>query len=515
MPDTMNDTTIPITPSQPQKSGIAGFFAKLGAGLKGAAPAIQQIGDSLISAGGSPLQQESLQNRQQLGLQRTQLGMQQQVQQSGLDTAALQRQHLGQEISAFRTPEQTADANLAQQRALLEQQKLAAAPADIVGQVEGGGYGHYERKYIGNDQYDTNPTMVNRQVQNPAVISQQAGSDAENSVGGVPAGPLTNPPLPQNVNMGRSQLMAVSKPLSTSGDIEPDGNSPTGFSRVWRGANYAEVHREPAPAPGAYVPSSTEGSNTVLKQDQNGNWVAVNEPHSSKKNPTLPIPPNPNRSNLTPPNPQAPPATMPNTGNPKSSPRSNLSGPKATPVTDAAGNPLHAPLSADGKKTLRQVSTSDQMLNSVLPDLTAVVSDIGRGSNLYDAAQTRSAWLQYNKLGLDPNSIDPNSIASQFPNVDPRIAKIFPAISMMKVVLAQPFMNNSRNFMFMQQIQQHVPDPEKDTPQLMLSKAQWIKQSLPMIKNAVYESEGINTTPPPTPNTNPNRPPLASFEGKH
>jgi hypothetical protein len=173
----------------------------------------------------------------------------------------------------------------------------------------------------------------------------------------------------------------------------------------------------------------------------------------------------------------------------------------ATPITTSDGNQLHAPLGADAKKTLRQVSTSEQMLNSIMPDLTQAVTDIGHGSNIYDAAQTRASWLEYNK-GLDPNNIDPNSPVSALPGADARITKMFPAIAMMKVVLAQPFMNNSRNFQFMQQIQQHVPDPEKDTPQLMLSKAQWIQKSLPMIKKAVYESEGIGGVPATMPPTN-------------
>jgi hypothetical protein len=393
---------------------------------------------------------------------------------SNLQTADLARQREQKELDTFQSPEQKQAMSIDTAGKLGGIHEQYAEPKLITGPTEGGQLGYFQQDFDPNSkQWNITPAMVTKQVPNP---TQAPGADMPAPIGGQPL------LKPAGTIAARQQLMAMPKP-SGGLVVEPDPHSSTGYSHVSRDAFGNEIFRSPnALPPAAFVPSSTSGSTNTLKQDQNGNWVTISEPHSSTKTPSVPW-----LRTSQPGGSDAAPAPTPN--------RSSGSGPRASLVVNSDGTPLHAPLSADAKKSLRQISTSDQMLNAVLPDLTAAVKDMGHGSNLYDATQTRSAWLQYNQLGLDPNNVDPNSIASSFPNVDPRIAKIFPAISMMKVVLAQPFMANSRNFQFMQQIQQHVPDPEKDTPQLMLSKAQWIKQSLPMIKRAVYESEGVGAAP--------------------
>jgi hypothetical protein len=133
------------------------------------------------------------------------------------------------------------------------------------------------------------------------------------------------------------------------------------------------------------------------------------------------------------------------------------------------------------------------MIDTVRPDLEAVVKDINRGGNIWDSTQQRSAWEQYTKLGLDPSNIDPNSVATLLPNVDQRLAKLLPTLAMLQILGAQPYLRSVRRFEFVKQIQQHLPDPEKDTPQLMLEKLNQLQKNLPGLEKALYESEGVAT----------------------
>jgi len=158
---------------------------------------------------------------------------------------------------------------------------------------------------------------------------------------------------------------------------------------------------------------------------------------------------------------------------------------------------------------LFQIRSTEGMIDMVRPDLEAVVKDIGRGGNVWDSTQQRSAWEQYTKLGLDPSNIDPNSVATLLPNVDQRLAKLLPTLAMLQIIGTQPYLRNVRRFEFVKQIQQHVPNPELDTPQLMLEKLKTMQRNLPALEKALYESEGVTTegrpggTPPPPSVTSP------------
>jgi len=76
-------------------------------------------------------------------------------------------------------------------------------------------------------------------------------------------------------------------------------------------------------------------------------------------------------------------------------------------------------------------------------------------------------------------------------HVDPRIARILPTIAMLQILGAQPYLKNIRRFEFIKQVQQHIPDPEKDTPQLMVEKLRQFDRNLPTILAATYKAEGI------------------------
>lgn len=423
------------------------------------------IANRLAAAFGNyaPLHEE--QRQQQLKMQQDTAASENAVRGSQLQTNALTRQHLQQTIDNTRTPEQEADLQLGTQKKL-----HALKPPES--EIDTDSSGNLIRNEFNSDTQKWSPRT--HEVPNPALDQYNNPSAPKpNYVQDWNAPPPSSIPktIPEAVHpLPPAPMLGVAYGPTVQ---DPSGQFVQDQRSKLTGKSVGSIPVGGTPV--AAMPTTSYSSTNKVEKDVNNNLVNVPETSVNTRV----------RGGAG----AAPPSPFP-------SPRSGA----ATPIMGADGAQLHAPLSADGKKTLRQVSTSGQMLNSIMPDLQQAVTDIGHGSNIYDATQTRASWMEYSK-GLDPNNIDPNSPVAALPGADPRITKMFPAIAMMKVVLAQPFMNNSRNFQFMQQIQQHVPDPEKDTPQLMLSKAQWIQKSLPMIKQAVMESEGVSQPPagPPTP----------------
>lgn len=165
-------------------------------------------------------------------------------------------------------------------------------------------------------------------------------------------------------------------------------------------------------------------------------------------------------------------------------------------VMGPGGVPLHAPLSQGAKNTLYQVDSAQNLIgdpkdpNSLVSQLTAMQD---KGS-LWDAGKQRAAWEEYSKLGIVPS------------NVDPVMAKLLPIIAQVQIIGGMAYLKGIRNQKYIAQIQQHVPDPTKDTPELMVSKLQNLQQTLPLLKQAIYESEGVGAPPnispvaPPTSN---------------
>lgn len=297
----------PQQPQQPQ-----GPFGKIGAFLKQVMPYVTPVANRLAAAAGNygPIELEHQQRED--ALKQSQFGLQQQLQQSTLQNQDLQRQLTTHQIalSTPGSPEYAAkqQGDVTQAAAIEDARNLHAPPKDSVAQVpSGGGQGYYEEAYDPTQgKRVTTPKMVTTQVPNPErqpYADVAAGGKPPNLVQDWNAGPP--PTMPATVPQ-QSQMMALQKPLNAGGDIEPDQNSPTGFSHVWRSSNFQEVHREPAPAPSAYVGSETSGSNTVLKDDGQGHMVPVQLPHSSKKTPITPS----GANNPTPPSPMPP--TSPN-----------------------------------------------------------------------------------------------------------------------------------------------------------------------------------------------------------
>lgn len=166
----------------------------------------------------------------------------------------------------------------------------------------------------------------------------------------------------------------------------------------------------------------------------------------------------------------------------------------AQPLIGPDGQPVHRPLSAVAKNAIGQTTITLDLVDQIMPELDDIAT--GKDKNkLWDSVEQRSAWQQYLKLGIDPSNVDSDSVVTALPNIDPRLAKLFPTIAMLQVVGAQPWLRNIRRFEFLQQVQQHLPDPEKDTPELMVSKLDTLSSNLPNLMRAAYEEEGITQKP--------------------
>jgi hypothetical protein len=255
--------------------------------------------------------------------------------------------------------------------------------------------------------------------------------------------------------------------------------------------------------------SSTTGTRII--KDADNNYVEVPVTSGKKEQRGTPISSGPSSAPLSVTTPQgnASPLGSTPSGGSSTSTRGGLPSPprtgggagRARPILSTGGEQVHAPLSQAAKTGLFQIRSTEGMIDTVRPELEAVVKDIGRGGNIWDSTQQRSAWEQYTKLGLDPSNIDPNSVATLLPTVDPRLAKLLPTLAMLQIIGAQPYLRSVRRFEFVKQIQQHLPDPEKDTPQLMLEKLNQLQRNLPGLEKALMESEGIKQANAPVATT--------------
>lgn len=275
-------------------------------------------------------------------------------------------------------------------------------------------------------------------------------------------------PLLQAVEKITNQR-AISGRMGGNATIIPDANSTkTGLSKVIRDrtGKVIDIQKDTVVPGMAGKVTTTER----IEKDAEGNLVRV--PVTTTTTPVIP-------------GGKAKGGGVPSAANVPTSNRA------ARPILNADGTPLHQPMGQTAKNSLFKIDSALSLADRVRPDLESVTDELKRGGNLWDSVQQRSAWEQYQKLGIDPSNVDPNSIVSQLPNVDPRLARLMPTIAMLQIVGAQPYLQGVRRFEFIKQIQSHLPDPSKDTPQLMVSKLQQLNRNLPALEAALYKSEGI------------------------
>lgn len=342
-----------------------------------------------------------------------------------------------------------------------------------------------QQTQVGTQGAQLNQEMIRRR------LAMMGGTDAQNVIGNL--GKLSEDEqaviqsgrLESNMKGDMAPLMAAVKQVTQNravsgregaGTVVENADSPTGYSKVFYDKTGKNILRKEdnIPPPQGTVPKTTRTQRLI--KDKDGNIVAV--PITTESGPSIPVKKKGQSGG-------GGGSGIPNAGG---GGRAQIRG---TSVLGPDGEPLHGDMSQSAKTTIGQISAALHLSDRIQPDIESAVSDMKRGGNLMDAAKVRSAWAQYLKLGIDPSNVDPDSIVSKLPGVDPRIARILPTIAMLQIVGAQPYLKNIRRFEFIKQVQQHIPDPEKDTPQLMLSKLQQLNRNLPLILAATYKGEGV------------------------
>jgi len=215
------------------KSG-GGFFSKIGTFLRQNGPAISsaisEIGAHLAAAGGNyvPIELERQQRRDLL---------QQQLAQSSMDTANLNRQFLLKQYENYETPAQREAGALRLHGAELEQANTYAKPTDIVAPMPEGGLGHYNQRWNPQTkQFETSPTMVGREVPNPTQAMTMPPVTGTNAVGpqqsptpAIPP-PIGGIPLIKPAPTVTQQQQLPAAPIGVAyspAGIDMDPNSPT------------------------------------------------------------------------------------------------------------------------------------------------------------------------------------------------------------------------------------------------------------------------------------------------
>jgi hypothetical protein len=101
----MATTPAPLTPP----NSNPGFFSRIGAFLKTAAPYIQPIADFLAAAAGNYEPMEEERRQREDALKQSQFRLQSQLQQSTLQNQDLQRQLTQKQLDNYPSPEQQAE----------------------------------------------------------------------------------------------------------------------------------------------------------------------------------------------------------------------------------------------------------------------------------------------------------------------------------------------------------------------------------------------------------------------
>jgi hypothetical protein len=295
--------------SNPPQQG--GFFSRIGAFLKTAAPYIQPIADRLAAAAGNYAPMELERQQREDALRQSQFQLQSQLQQSQLQNQDLQRQLTQKQLENYQTPAQVAQAQLDQQTKLHQMETDFTPPKDIVAPMDTGGMGHYSQTSRWNpntQQMETNtvPTMVTRQVPNPT----QAMVPSPPPSVGPPAPPMPTipPPVggeyllkPPGTVPQQLQLPAMTKPQG-SGMVVPDTNSPTGYSRELYDNFGTVISRIPNALP-PYAQQGFESSNTTTETGPNGvNQINQTTSRRTPVGNSLPPSPLPPTRPSTPPN---------------------------------------------------------------------------------------------------------------------------------------------------------------------------------------------------------------------
>lgn len=130
-------------------------------------------------------------------------------------------------------------------------------------------------------------------------------------------------------------------------------------------------------------------------------------------------------------------------------------------------------LPPDDKKTLETISTARKMMDGVSKALGPNAGQGGVLDDISSGLNSRSQGALYS-LGLRPT--------------DPKYQKIMALGKQLQLIASQPYAKNSRAIQWLNKIQEHIPDPSKDSEGLMVEKLANLSQTLGYIEDSIKTS---------------------------
>lgn len=262
---------------------------------------------------------------------------------------------------------------------------------------------------------------------------------------------------------------------TTSGQIMPDKESPTGFSRVIFDRLGNEVSRaKGATPPAGYVPTTTtsQGVRFVPQPDNTIAAVPVTTTTTRQKN----LPGGQGPANALPPVPgtQAQPAGQ-------SAPAMRPGAGAGQPGNVVGGKPLPTPVKKDVgsvKQALRFAEQMDQILNAPGPNGEAPLSS----RTAFD--QQAVDWLKAR--------VESAKYSTGIKSNDPVFQQMNPLASLLRVLVVSPYLRGLRNMMWVNQIEQHIPDPTQQTPAAMGTRLKVVMDALRGMKQDIMDQEGMD-----------------------
>ena len=246
-----------------------------------------------------------------------------------------------------------------------------------------------------------------------------------------------------------------------AGDFTPDVESTTGFSRFLRDSRTGKnvgVQRNVLP-PSGWAPSVSTTQSIRLVQQLDGSWVPVPVTSTTTRGKALP-----GAAGTTPGLPPLPTAGGARIGQP--------------------GEPIgHKPLVVAVKRDIGNIKLAlnfaaqvKAILDEPGPDGVPLSQRTSLDKQAQDWVKVRVEGALYS-LGIQSK--------------DPRYNKLNPLTSLLRVLIVSPYLKGLRNQLWVDQIQQHVPDATRHTPAAMAARLDVVSAALAEMKKDIIAQEGL------------------------
>jgi len=296
-------------------------------------------------------------------------------------------------------------------------------------------------------------------------------------VGQIPADALGNPIDPNkeyHITRGPGGNVASVYPATEApthvagGEFSPDADSSTGFSRLmrdWRTGKIVSVQRDILP-PAGWAPTVSTTRSVRFVQQPDGTMVAVPVTTTSTRAKVMPG------------------AGAAATGLP---PIPGVGPGAPTGAGAGVGQPLgvvgRRPMVVAVKKDIANVKLALDFARQTRAILDEPGPDGIPLSQRTDLDQQARDWLKVRAQGALYNL----GIKSG----DPRYDRLNPLTSLLRVLVVSPYLKGLRNQLWVNQIQQHVPDATRHTPAAMAARLDVVTDALQKMKQDIMDQEGL------------------------